>query len=61
MTEYDVDFLISLIEEHPVLWGTSNEDYKNKFIKQEAWKNVFKSLFPNFEEKENNEKTKLGK
>ncbi|CAH2251599.1 uncharacterized protein LOC120635071 [Pararge aegeria] len=60
MTEYDVDFLISLIEEHPVLWDTSNEDYKNKFFKQEAWKKVCKSLFPNFEEKENNEKTKLG-
>ncbi|XP_039745385.1 uncharacterized protein LOC120635631 [Pararge aegeria] len=60
MTEYDVDFLISLIEERPVLWDTSNEDYKNKFIKQDAWKDVCKSLFPNFEEKENNEKTKLG-
>ncbi|XP_060806167.1 uncharacterized protein LOC132903035 [Amyelois transitella] len=60
MTEYDVDFLISLIEERPVLWDTSNEDYKNKFIKQDAWKDVCKSLYPNFEEKENNEKTKLG-
>ncbi|KAL4714365.1 hypothetical protein ACJJTC_009717 [Scirpophaga incertulas] len=62
MTEYDVDFLISLIdEERPVLWDTSNEDYKNKFIKQDAWKDVCKSLFPNFEEKENNEKTKLAR
>ncbi|CAH0731058.1 unnamed protein product, partial [Brenthis ino] len=61
MTEYDVDFFISLIEERPVVWDTSNEDNKNKFIKQEAWKNVCKSLFPNFEEKENNEKTKLGR
>ncbi|CAF4881428.1 unnamed protein product [Pieris macdunnoughi] len=60
MTEYDVDFLISLIEERPILWDTSNEDYKNKFIKHDAWKDVCKSLFPNFEEKENNEKTKLG-
>ncbi|XP_050345151.1 uncharacterized protein LOC126770053 [Nymphalis io] len=60
MIEYDVDFLISLIEERPVLWDTSNEDYKNKFIKQDAWKDVCKSLFTNFEEKENNEKTKLG-
>ncbi|KAF9406807.1 hypothetical protein HW555_012946 [Spodoptera exigua] len=59
MTEYDVDFLISLIEERPVLWDTSNEDYKNKFIKQDAWKDVCKSLFPNFEEKENNEITEL--
>lgn len=61
MTEYDVDFLISLIEKRPVVWDTSNEHYKNKFIKQDAWKDVCKSLFPNFEEKENNEKTKLGK
>lgn len=61
MAEYDIDFLISLIEERPVLWDTSDEHYKNKFIKQDAWKSVCESLFPNFQDKENNEKTKLGK
>lgn len=61
MAEYDIDFLISLIEERPVLWDTSDEHNKNKFNKQDAWKSVCESLFPNFQDKENSEKTKLGK
>ncbi|CAG4969058.1 unnamed protein product [Parnassius apollo] len=40
MNEYEVDFFKSLIEERPVLWDTSNRDYKNTFLKQEAWKNI---------------------
>lgn len=61
MAQYDVDHLISLIYERPVLWDKTISQFKDKFLKTEAWREVCTSLYSNFEELNSVEKTKLGK
>lgn len=58
--DLDLDFLISLVEARPVLWDKSKEDYKNKNLKTEGWKDVCLNIFPSFDSMDNKEKTKLG-
>lgn len=59
--DYDVDFIISLVEARPVLWDKTKEEYKNKILKTEAWKDVCQNIVPSFNEKDKKEKTKIGK
>ncbi|XP_063373768.1 uncharacterized protein LOC134661570 [Cydia amplana] len=56
----DNDLLISLVEERPVLWDKTIEEYKDKDKKNSAWKEVCRSIFPTFDEQTNKEKTKIG-
>ncbi|KAI8441111.1 hypothetical protein MSG28_009371 [Choristoneura fumiferana] len=58
--DYDVDFIISLVEARPVLWDKTKEEYKNKILKTEAWKDVCQNIVPSFNEKDKKEKTKIG-
>ncbi|XP_063374287.1 uncharacterized protein LOC134661985, partial [Cydia amplana] len=55
----DNDLLISLVEERPVLWDKTIEEYKDKDKKNSAWKEVCRSIFPTFDEQTNKEKTKI--
>lgn len=57
----EVDHLITLVEQRPVLWDQTSEEYKNKNAKTTAWKEVCENLFPCFKELSNQEKTKYGK
>lgn len=61
MSDFDIDLFISLVRERPCLWDTSNETYKDKFIKQEAWKTICEIIYDNYNEKDAIEKSKLGK
>lgn len=61
MEEYDVDYMISLIEERPVLWDKTIPEYKNRLLKTESWKEVCESLFSSYEEFSNEKKKEVGK
>jgi hypothetical protein len=56
----DLDFFISLVVARPVLWDKTIENYKDKHLKTEAWKDVCRNIFESFDDKDNKEKTKLG-
>ncbi|KAF9406399.1 hypothetical protein HW555_013221 [Spodoptera exigua] len=47
-------------DEHRCLWDTSDEIYKDKFIKQEAWKSICEIVYVDYKEKNSTEKSKLG-
>lgn len=57
----DCDLLISLVEERPVLWDKTIDDFKNKNLKTEGWKDVCRNIFHDFDDKNDKEKTRLGK
>lgn len=61
MSDVDVDLFISSVQEHRCLWDTSDETYKDKFIKQEAWKSICEIVYVDYKEKNSTEKSKLGK
>jgi hypothetical protein len=61
MSDVDVDLFISLVQERPCLWDSSDDSYKDKFIKQEAWKSICEIIYENYNEKDATEKSKLGK
>lgn len=52
---------LSLVQERPCLWDSSDKTYKDKFIKQDAWKTICEIIYENYNEKDATEKSKLGK
>lgn len=54
----DIELLINAVQQHPVLWDTSDNDYKDKIKKSNAWVQVSKRLFEDFD-KESEEQQKL--
>jgi hypothetical protein len=56
MSEVDLEMLISLVQEHPVLWDKTVEDYKDRIKTTNAWIEVFKHLNGGFEEMEDNKR-----
>ncbi|KAL0851908.1 hypothetical protein ABMA28_000196 [Loxostege sticticalis] len=58
MSDVDLHLFISLVQEHPCLWDTSDENYR-QFIKQEAWKSVCEIIYANYSKKDVREKSKL--
>ena len=57
----EVDHLITLVEQRSVLWDKTSEAYKNKNMKETAWKEVCENLFSGFLELNPQEKRKYGK
>lgn len=57
----ETEQLISEVEKRPVLWDTSNEDYKDRNKKNEAWLNVTSALYDNFSNNTETEKKVIGK
>lgn len=57
----DVELLISEIEKRPVIWDTSNEDYKNKPKKADAWVDICCTLFEDYAFKSEAEHKLIGK
>lgn len=60
MSEVDLEMLISLVQEHPVLWDKTVEDYKDRLKTRNAWIEVFKQLNEGFEEMEDNKRNEYG-
>lgn len=60
MSEVDVEILITLVQEHPVLWDKTMEDYKDRIKTRNAWIDVFKQLNEGFEEMEDNKRNEYG-
>lgn len=58
--EIDIDFLISLVQERPIIWDKSHEHYSDKFRKANEWAAVCKIIFQDYEEFEDKKKNKIG-
>lgn len=61
MAEIDIDVLITLVHDRPILWDKTKENYKDKILSRNAWIEVFKELNAGFEEKEEKERNDYGK
>ncbi|KAK7067373.1 hypothetical protein SK128_005799, partial [Halocaridina rubra] len=60
MADYhNTEELISEVEKRPALWNPSNEEYKNKKKKVEAWLEVCHSVYLDYEEKTAEEKKQI--
>ena len=57
--DVDVELLISLVEERPVLWDKSLEAYKSKTETTAAWREVCNHLNPGFESMSDDAKNKI--
>jgi hypothetical protein len=47
--EFDIDLLISLVEVRPLLWGETEDIYKDRFETKKAWTEVCICLQEDFE------------
>ncbi|CAG4951376.1 unnamed protein product [Parnassius apollo] len=54
------ELLITLIQERPVIWDKTIDDYKNKRLKYDSWKEIFIHFQPTFEDLSGDEKNKFG-
>jgi len=57
----DTELLISLVEERPVIWDKTLDLYKDKNLKESAWKEICVILNTDFEELEQNQRQDFGK
>jgi len=48
-TELDIELLISLVESRPILWDKTLDKFSDRNEKRKAWKEVFGSTNPGFE------------
>ncbi|KAL4104427.1 hypothetical protein QTP88_019728 [Uroleucon formosanum] len=46
----DVDLLITLVEENPLLWDKTLDSYSDRNEKRKCWKDMFCKIKPGFEE-----------
>lgn len=53
--------MISLIEQKPVVWDKTLASYKDKFAKEEAWKEICCLLNDEFEEMEKKDQEEYSK
>lgn len=58
--DIDIDFLISLVQERPIIWDKRHEHYSDKFRKRNEWAAVCKNLFQDYDEFEDTKKNKIG-
>ena len=47
--EFDIDFLISLVEAKPVLWDKTDDIYRDRIEAKNAWRKVCIRLQEDFE------------
>jgi hypothetical protein len=59
--EVDVEFLISLVEERPVLWDKTSEEYKDKNLTLAAWTEICAKLKEGFESLDEKGRNEIGK
>ena len=56
----DCELLITLVEERPVLWDKSSEEYKDRRLTLQAWKDVCSQLKEDFETLGDKERNDIG-
>lgn len=61
MAEVDLEVLITLVHDRPILWDKTQESYKDRIQTRNAWVEVFKELNDGFEEMGQQEKNEYGK
>lgn len=59
--KYDTVTLIELVEAKPCLWDKTNENNKNKILREKSWQEIFRYLEDGFDELSQIEKKKTGK
>ncbi|XP_072384176.1 uncharacterized protein [Diabrotica undecimpunctata] len=59
--EIDQELLITLVQNKPVLWDKTTDEYKDKRLTFEAWRDICKNINPTFEELPDTEKNTYGK
>ncbi|CAL1297322.1 unnamed protein product, partial [Larinioides sclopetarius] len=57
----DNEFLISLIQERPVLWDKTLEIYRDRTATENAWREVCREIRDDFERLEEKERKNFGK
>lgn len=61
MADIDLEILITLVHERPILWDKTEAMYKDRILTRNAWIEVFKELNVGFKEMEEKEKNDYGK
>jgi len=61
MAEFDVEFLITLVQERPVLWDKGLELYKDRNATKNAWREVLIEFNPEFDALDDKENNLFGK
>ncbi|MPC71184.1 hypothetical protein E2C01_065456 [Portunus trituberculatus] len=59
MAYHNTEEYISELEKRPALWDPWKDEYKNKNKKEEAWLEVCRSIYQNYEEKSEEKRTQL--
>lgn len=59
--DIDIEMLISLVENRPVLWDKTSESYKIKQLNFTAWMDICKMIHPSFDTLSYKEKNEFGK
>lgn len=57
----DVDLLITLVEENPLLWDKTLDSYSDRNEKRKCWKDIFCKIKPGFEEMDIKDQKIIGK
>lgn len=58
--DIEIDLLITLVQERPVLWDKSLEEYKYKNLTLKAWEEVCTILNKDFENSDERNKKEYG-
>ncbi|XP_028136291.1 uncharacterized protein LOC114331031 [Diabrotica virgifera virgifera] len=61
MDNLDLELFIGEIEKRPSLWDSSSDDYKNRQLKGNDWKEVCENIIDNFNEKDDLEQQAISK
>jgi hypothetical protein len=61
MEEINTELLITLVEERPAIRDKTLDCYKDKKLKESAWREICVILKENFEELEQKQRQKFGK
>lgn len=61
METLDIELLIDSVKSRPEIWDCSNEAYKNRLKKRDAWAEVCAVVIPGFETQSDVEKNKTGR
>lgn len=61
MDEISTELLIILVEERPAIWDKTLDSYKDKKLKESAWREICVTLKENFEELEQKQRQDFGK
>lgn len=58
--EIDNELLITLVEQRPVLWDKTSEEYKNRNKTLEGWKEICRILKDGYNELSEKEQNEIG-